>query len=202
MHKSKTNRYRFLIYLVPIIILILLVTIPKFKFGGDVPLSERIKVPLFSTPETDEEAEGTDKASDSDEETMSLYPVYPNAQKIAMDESKQVEGATFYSTTDSIDEVYAWYMNELNVLENQLTMVDFDNEGERTITISAPKDSVNPENPRPLVEIKYPFFGQEIVGITITTFEFYTSGQPIWIGFEPKEDEESSTDKPDEETKD
>jgi hypothetical protein len=189
MNKSKSNRYVFLWYLVPILILVIVATIPKFSFGKKLI----DKFPKISKYEYPEEKEAP-KESSSEEETesseiTSRIPVYPNAEKAALEEGSNVTEATFYTTKDPIDKVCKWYDKQLKIEENQLMMVDFSKEGTRTITITMR------DEPKELVELKYPFMGLDETGITITTFKFYTSTQPRWMNPPSESAEETpSTD--------
>ena len=170
------KKYSFLIYLVPFLLLLLLVL--TFQGSTDkhaIKMSQPPEKPEIS-PYTlkDNVSDPVDSESPKEPEMTftSRIPVYPNSQKMAVDESRDSREAVFYSTTDSMDDVKNWYIEAMGGL-TKVNMIDVvDNEGFRTVTVSLP------DPPKEIVEIKERFKGAQGLLITITTLEFYTRNQP------------------------
>lgn len=173
-----------LTYVFPFILLLIAVVILKGSTLQKDDKTDEIESPqdierpvLVITTPTEDNSEGDESVTES--KIQSRIPIYPNSKKIALGKGVDIDEATFHSTTDSIDEVKAWYIDYLGGL-TKVNMIDIVGRDDiRKVTLSMP------DKPNELVEIKPQFKDSKDLIITITTIKFYTRAQPR--SYEPKD---------------
>jgi len=175
------SKYPLSLYLLPFILLLIIIVF--IRSSGDSGV-KKVEKPAIDEKKASDVIKNEEK-TESGLPFESRIPIYPNSEKVALQEGADVKEAAFFATTDPIDMVKDWYVDKLGGY-NKVNLIDIVNKDKlRVITVSLP------DPPKELVEIKEKFKGAKDLLITITTVSFYTRNQPRPIEYEPTDREKS-----------